>query len=121
MYLEDLCFQAQQPAEKAIKAVCIARRTPFPCVHDLARLLALLEENEEVISEAVREAERLSRIAVEPRYPAFGRPVAEPEYRELLEVAREVVHRAQGRVPSGRPRSCRGALKAPLAGRTACC
>ncbi len=43
VYLEDLCFQAQQAAEKAIKAVFIARKTPFPYVHDLARLLTLEE------------------------------------------------------------------------------
>jgi Uncharacterized conserved protein related to C-terminal domain of eukaryotic chaperone, SACSIN len=39
--LEDLCFQAQQAAEKAIKAVFIARRLPFPYIHDLADLLFL--------------------------------------------------------------------------------
>jgi HEPN domain-containing protein len=98
VYLEDLCFQAQQAAEKAIMAVFIARSTPFPYVHDLARLLTLLEESGEAIPDAVREAERLSRFAVEPRYPGFGRPVAEAEYRELLEVARGVVRWAEQRV-----------------------
>lgn len=29
VYLEDLCFDAQQAAEKAIKAVLIARSIPF--------------------------------------------------------------------------------------------
>jgi HEPN domain-containing protein len=29
VYPEDLCFQAQQAAEEAIKAAFIARRTPF--------------------------------------------------------------------------------------------
>ncbi len=42
VYLEDLCFQAQQAAEKAIKAVFVARKTPFPYVHGLSRLLTLL-------------------------------------------------------------------------------
>ena len=46
----------------------------------------------------MREAERLSRFAVEPRYPGFGRPVTEAEYRELLEVARGVVRWAEQRV-----------------------
>ncbi len=43
VYLEDLCFQAQQAAEKAIRAVFVARKTPFPYVHGLSRLLTLLE------------------------------------------------------------------------------
>ena len=44
VYLEDLCFEAQQAAEKAVKAVLIRRGVDFPYVHDLARLLTLLEE-----------------------------------------------------------------------------
>jgi HEPN domain-containing protein len=98
VYLEDLCFQAQQAAEKAIKAVLIARRIPFPYVHDLARLLTLLEESGEAVPDRVKDAGRLTRFAVEPRYPGFGRPVTEAEYQTLLDVAREVVHWAQQRV-----------------------
>ena len=36
VYLEDLCFDAQQAAEKAIKAVLIKLNGNFPYVHDLA-------------------------------------------------------------------------------------
>lgn len=56
VYLENLCFNAQQAAEKAIKAVLIARNIEFPYVHDLARLLSLLEDGGEVIPEAIRRA-----------------------------------------------------------------
>lgn len=45
VYLEDLCFDAQQCAEKAIKAVFVHRGLAFPYVHDLAHLLGLLEGN----------------------------------------------------------------------------
>lgn len=38
VYLEDLCFDAQQAAEKAIKAVFLARGIEFPFIHDLTRL-----------------------------------------------------------------------------------
>ena len=44
VYLEDLCFDAQQAAEKAIKALLIARGVEFPYVHDLSRLLTVLVE-----------------------------------------------------------------------------
>ena len=37
-YLEDLCFEAQQAAAKAIKARLIMHSIDFPYVHDLARL-----------------------------------------------------------------------------------
>lgn len=36
VYLEDLCFDAQQAAEKALKAVLIHSKVRFPHVHDLA-------------------------------------------------------------------------------------
>jgi len=41
IYLEDLCFNAQQAAEKAIKALLIQRDVAFPYVHDIAQLLTL--------------------------------------------------------------------------------
>jgi hypothetical protein len=31
VYLEDLCFDAQQAAEKALKALLIKREVVFPC------------------------------------------------------------------------------------------
>ena len=63
VYLEDLCFDAQQAAEKAIKAVMIRRTIDFPYVHDLTRLLSLLEEAGETIPEAIRKAEALTPYA----------------------------------------------------------
>ncbi len=40
--LADSCFDAQQAAEKAIKAVFIHRRETFPYIHDLKRLIRML-------------------------------------------------------------------------------
>jgi HEPN domain-containing protein len=37
--LEDLCFDAQQAAEKAIKAVFVARKEAFPYIHNIEELL----------------------------------------------------------------------------------
>jgi hypothetical protein len=36
VYLEDLCFDAQQAAEKAIKALLIKMGVEFPYIHDIA-------------------------------------------------------------------------------------
>jgi HEPN domain-containing protein len=97
-YLEDLCFEAQQAAEKAIKAVMIKRNIEFPYVHDLARLLSMLEEAGEEIPEVVRKAEELTRYALITRYPGIARPVSEQEYAEAVAVAEEVVHWADERI-----------------------
>ena len=98
VYLEDLCFDAQQAAEKAIKAVMIRRKMEFPYVHDLDRLLSLLEEDGEVVPVAVRQANELTRYAVVTRYPTTVRPVSEPEYGQAVAIAEAVVTWAEKRV-----------------------
>ena len=97
-YLEDLCFEAQQAAEKAIKAMMIRRNIEFPYVHDLARLLSLLEEAGETLPETVRKAEELTPYALITRYPGTARPVAAQEYREAVEIAGAVVQWAEARL-----------------------
>ena len=74
VYLEDLCFDAQQAAEKAIKAVFIHRGETFPYVHNLKKLLELLEKNGLKIPKYIRQADVLTRFAAEPRYPGVSRP-----------------------------------------------
>ncbi len=97
-YLEDLCFEAQQAAEKAIKAVMIARKIEFPYVHDLARLLSLLDAVGEPIPETVRRAEELTLYATEGRYPGLTNPAVESEYTEALAIAEAVVRWAEERI-----------------------
>lgn len=45
VYLEDLCYDAQQATEKALKAVFVHRGWAFPYTHNLTRLLAMLEQS----------------------------------------------------------------------------
>lgn len=92
VYLEDLCFDAQQAAEKAIKGVLISRGIEFPYVHDLARLLMILESHGERIPSDLRRAGRLSPYAVATRYPGPGVPVSEEQYVEAFEIAEAVVN-----------------------------
>lgn len=91
VYLEDLCFDAQQAAEKAIKALLIKRGVTFPYVHDLARLVTLLEEAGQEIPEFVRRAEALTRYAVVTRYPGLAEPVTEAHFQEAIAVAKAVL------------------------------
>ncbi len=101
VYLEDLCFDAQQAAEKAIKALLIKRRVEFPYVHDLARLLTLLEEAGQQIPERVKQAEALTPFAVLARYPALIEPVTEEQYRRALDMAQTVVDWVDERFVNG--------------------
>ena len=90
-YLEDLCFDAQQAAEKAIKAVMMARNIDFPYVHDLDQLLTLMEKTGQRVPEEIHRATRLTRYATAARYPGMERPVSEQEHAEAVAVAEAVV------------------------------
>src|SRR5262245_14602756 len=91
VYLEDLCFDAQQAAEKAVRALLIERGVTFPYVHDLARLVTLLEQAGHEIPELVRRAEALTRYAVVTRYPGLAEPVTEAHYQEAIVLATAVL------------------------------
>ncbi len=95
VYLEDLCFNAQQAAEKATKAVLIALGIRFPYAHDLSELLNLVEQAGRALPEHIRQAARLSDYAVEARYPGFAEPVSREEYEEAVSIAEGVVNWAQ--------------------------
>jgi len=91
IYLEDLCFNAQQAAEKAVKALLIKHDVEFPYVHDIAELLTLLEIAGQKIPEAVRQAERLTKFAVLARYPGIAPPINREEYEEAIALAEKIV------------------------------
>jgi HEPN domain-containing protein len=98
IYLEDLCFHAQQAAEKAVKALLIRRSVDFPYVHDIGQLFTLLEEAGQEIPEMVKQAERLTRFAVFTRYPGLAHPISEEEYEEAIKIAQEVIFWVQERI-----------------------
>jgi HEPN domain-containing protein len=88
--LEDLCYQAQQSVEKALKAIYLAKDARFPFTHNLDVLLQGLEEIGIEIPEAVDAASQLTRYAVETRYPGFFEPVSPAEYQKALLMAETV-------------------------------
>ena len=98
VYIESLCFNAQQAAEKAIKAVMISRNIEFPFVHDLDYLLSLLEDKGEVIPAPIQQASELTKYAAITRYPGDIDPVTSREYTEALAIAEAVLHWAEERI-----------------------
>lgn len=96
--MEDLCFEAQQAAEKAIKAVMIMRDIEFPYAHDLGLLLSLLEQAGEIIPEAVGRAGELTDYATTTRYPAMIEPVTERDHSDAVRIAEAVIQWAEERL-----------------------
>ncbi|MEI7856632.1 MAG: HEPN domain-containing protein [Methanomicrobiales archaeon] len=91
IYTEDLCFQAQQAAEKAIKAVYISKKVAFPYIHDISQLLAALEKEGAIIPNDIKTASTLTLYAAQTRYPGLEGPVSDEEYHEALMLAERVV------------------------------
>jgi HEPN domain-containing protein len=95
VYLEDLCFQAQQAAEKAFKSVFLHWQIRFPYIHDLAELVNLLEQGGVQVPPEIQAAVGLTDYAVEARYPGTAEPITHEEYRETIDLAEKVVRWAE--------------------------
>ena len=84
---EDLCFDCQQSAEKALKALLISIDKEFPPTHSIARLLEIASETKTEIPAEIRKAIDLTDYAVKTRYPGESEPVTKEEYEEAVTIA----------------------------------
>jgi HEPN domain-containing protein len=93
--LDDLCFNAQQAAEKALKAICILRGIDFPRTHSLVRLMDILEADGLSLSDEIKAADILTQYAVQARYPTWDEVVTPDEYRDAVKLAARVLFWAE--------------------------
>lgn len=100
---DDLCFEAQQAAEKAVKAVLVARRRDFPMSHSIGELLDLVERAGVVVPPDVGESRRLTRYAVGGRYPRFGEDASLEEWRRAAALAERALLWAESAIASMLP------------------
>jgi HEPN domain-containing protein len=91
IYWEDLCFQVQQAAEKALKAVMLAKGIKFRLVHNLSEHLTRLEQGGVALPDDVKNTATLTDHSVETRYPRPIEPISEREFRNSLRIAEAVV------------------------------
>ena len=93
VFLEDLCFNAQQAVEKAIKAVLIKYDIDFPYTHNIAELLTLLQKSGHELNEFLTQSAGLTLYAVSTRYPyVSSSPVEQEEYEQAVMIAEKVVY-----------------------------
>ncbi|HET90798.1 MAG TPA: HEPN domain-containing protein [Chloroflexi bacterium] len=86
----QLCFHAQQAAEKSIKAVLIHYGVEFRRAHDIDYLMTLLPSAVSLPPEA-EQVVGLTGYAVMLRYPGDYEDLTEEEYREAMQIAQTVV------------------------------
>jgi len=94
---EQLCFHAQQAAEKSMKAVLLHRHVDFPFTHNLQVLLNLLQGSMSIPDE-LREVIDLNPYAVSTRYPGETEPVTENDYLDAIRLATLAVRWAESTI-----------------------
>jgi len=97
--LESLCYHCQQAAEKALKAVLIARGAQVPRTHNIGLLLDRLPVGVS-LPQGVGENDvaALSAFAVVARYPGDLEEIEMDDYEAAIATARAVVEWADGLV-----------------------
>ena len=73
----------------------IKRGIDFPYIHDIARLLRLLEADGQTVPEHVERAAGLTPYATVLRYPGIEQPVSTGAHAEAVETAKAVVRWAE--------------------------
>jgi HEPN domain-containing protein len=94
---EDLCFHAQQAAEKAIKGVFQAHGSRFTYTHNIGLLLRELKRAGLSVPKDVEQTKPLTDYAHQTRYPGSIERVTEKE-RDLAVQAAEAVVAWAGRL-----------------------
>lgn len=85
----DLCFNAQQATEKAIKAVLVATGSAVPKIHEIEVLLQYVPDSV-VIPTQVETAARLTVYAIDERYGGSVGDVTSAHLAEAIVLAQAV-------------------------------
>ena len=92
---EDLCFHAQQAAEKSLKAIYQHHGWTFRYVHDLEELLTGLSGHGVEIPDGIERCLDLTSYASEARYPGLYEPVTSAEHSQAVQIAEQVLQWAE--------------------------
>ena len=91
IFYEDLCFQAQQAVEKALKGLLIFYNVDPEKTHNLVSLIKELSKHTD-IPEEISETVILNDYAVQTRYPGDYTPIYEEEYNNAIVVAEQCIY-----------------------------
>ena len=88
-FAAQICFLAQQAAEKSLKALLIREQIEFPLTHDLDRLRNALPDSYQT-HQAHPDLAELTEWAVEARYPTQAEPATPEDAQRVLQQASAV-------------------------------
>ena len=87
----QVCFHAQQAAEKALKAVLLLSQIEFPLTHDIIELIDIYEIHGITLPEDFDDAAVLTPYAVETRYPGYFIEIFDSDVTQALMIAEKIV------------------------------
>ncbi|OGG87327.1 hypothetical protein A3B87_01840 [Candidatus Kuenenbacteria bacterium RIFCSPHIGHO2_02_FULL_39_13] len=91
-FYAQICFIAQQAAEKYLKGFLILHKNSFPKIHDLTKLLKLCAEIEKDFLDFADETSYLSQFYLIARYPLTEYPPAgKKEAKKAIDSAEEII------------------------------
>ena len=85
VYYEDLCYQAQQAAEKAIKGMLIYFNVQPQFTHNIGILLDELQAYVNI--DEIKETIKLTKYAVQTRYPGEYDDITKEDYEESIKIS----------------------------------
>ena len=96
VYYEDLCYQAQQAVEKAIKGMLIYFSIEPQFTHNIGILLDDLQTNINI--DEIKNTIKLTKYAVQTRYPGEYDETTKEDYEESLVIARNCLKWIQAKI-----------------------
>ena len=90
IFYEDLCFQAQQAVEKALKGFLIFYKIEPEKTHNLVTLIKELSKYTDV-PEEINETAILNDYAIQTRYPGDYTPINEDEYNNAIMITEKCI------------------------------
>ena len=90
VFYADLCAQAQQAVEKALKGLLIFYDVEPEYTHNIRRLVLEIRKHTEV-DEYIEKTFDLTQYAHETRYPGDYPDVSEDEYKRVIEIANKCI------------------------------
>jgi HEPN domain-containing protein len=92
VYNEELCFNLHETAQKALKAVILARTKAVPETRNLETLLAQVGDDAASLAAA---ATLLSPYETGAEYPSANPPISDDEYEASMEAAHTILEWAR--------------------------
>ena len=97
VYYEDLCYQAQQTVEKAIKGMLIYYNAEPQFTHNIGLLLEELSVYIDIPDE-IKRAIKLTKYAVQTRYPGEYDDITKEDYEESIIIARNILEWVENKI-----------------------